>query len=80
MRSQLNSQNSELDPKKRPSEARIDKILKGESTVDINGDKGLHGETLRPSEREDSYVVTPPEQAETISEKDALHRDLAPHR
>ena len=58
-RSQPNAQNSELDPKKHPSGARIEKLLNGETTVDMNGEKGLYGETLRPSEREDSYVETP---------------------
>lgn len=57
---QPNAQNSELDPKKHPSGARIEKIVSGEKvvekTVDMNGDKGLYGETLRPSEREDSYI------------------------
>ena len=62
---QPNAQNSELDPKTHPSGARIEKMyqdVKGEKkavdpkTVDSNGEKGLYGETLRPSEREDSYV------------------------
>ncbi len=53
--SQPNAQNSELDPKTQPSGARIEKLLNDEMTVDMNGDKGLRGETLRPSEREDSY-------------------------
>lgn len=57
--SEMNGQNSELDRAKRPSEARIEKMVNGQSNgqkpVDMNGDKGLYGETLRPSEREDSY-------------------------
>jgi|GEM_PF-4542621 hypothetical protein len=55
---QPNAQNSELDPKKHPSGDRIEKIVSGENAADMNGDKGLYGETLRPSEREDSYVPT----------------------
>ncbi len=66
---QPNAQNSELDPKKHPSGARVEKIISGQETnqktVDMNGDKGLYGETLRPSEREDSYV---PAQEKTESD------------
>ncbi len=54
-----NAQNSELDPKTHPSGARIEKMINkqsaGTKTVDLNGDKGLYGETLRPSEREQTY-------------------------
>jgi hypothetical protein len=58
-RNQPNAQNSELDPKKHPSGARIEKMMnEGENPIDMNGDKGLYGETLRPSEREDSYRST----------------------
>lgn len=46
-----NGQNSELDPKKHPSGARIEKIMNN-----AQKEKGLYGETLRPSEREDKIV------------------------
>lgn len=57
--SEPNAQNSELDPKKHPSGARIEKMMndqKAESgaAANIANEKGLFGETLRPSEREDT--------------------------
>ena len=61
-RSQPNAQNSELDPKAHPSGARIEKMMNDQknqsSSSQSDGEKGLYGETLRPSEREDSYVPT----------------------
>ena len=59
-RSEPNAQNSEIDPQAHPSGARIEKMMgnrenKGSQTEE---EKGLYGETLRPSEREDSYIPT----------------------
>lgn len=59
-KSEPNAQNSELDPKVHPSGARIEKMMSGSSpkASDETNDKGLYGETLRPSEREDFYLPT----------------------
>ena len=48
---QPNAQNSELDPQKHPSGARIEKMVSGDR--ENSKDKGLYGENLRPSERDD---------------------------
>jgi hypothetical protein len=54
--------NSELDSKTRTSGHRIEKIFKGVAPgvggCALYGDKGLHGETLRPSERENCDAET----------------------
>ena len=52
---EANAQNSELDPMKHPSGARIEKMVSNDK---VKGEKGTYGETLRPSEREPSYVPT----------------------
>jgi hypothetical protein len=46
-----NAMNSELPPEKHPSGARIEEMAEKSET-------GMHGETLRPSEREPKYVPT----------------------
>jgi hypothetical protein len=50
---QPNAQNSELDPKKHPSGARIEKMMTDEKAKPNPSEKGMYGETLRPSERDD---------------------------
>jgi hypothetical protein len=72
-RSEPNAQNSELDPNKHPSGARIEKIMTGESASaeKTDNDKGLYGETLRPSEREDSYIPT---QDKAEGSREDVHR------
>lgn len=50
---QPNAQNSELDPKKHPSGARIEKMMTDEKAKTKPNEKGMYGETLRPSERDD---------------------------
>jgi hypothetical protein len=82
-----NAQNSELDPEKHPSGARIEKMISGEKTTSNtksnaksnsnananSSDKGLYGETLRPSERDDDDTYIPTrDQAE--GEREDVHR------
>ena len=64
---QPNGQNSELDPNKHPSGSRIEKIISNSqansqpnsqatSNQKLEQEKGIYGETLRPSEREDKVL------------------------
>ncbi len=62
-RSETNAQNSKTDPKTPPSKNRSEPVINKQtyeaatgSEVGAGSETGLHGETLRPSEREDSYA------------------------
>ena len=51
IRKEPKSQGPDWDPTKKPSGALAEKIFGNETS-----DKGMHGELLRPSEREDSNL------------------------
>jgi hypothetical protein len=92
-----NAQNSEINPKAHPSGARIEKMMSDANAAQAGGrpsspvesaekpatgpERGIHGEMLRPSEREDRYV-SPEEPAEGARNQipDAPHRMNADHR
>lgn len=77
-RSEPNAQNSELKPKKHPSGARIEKMFEKnelEREPRMGPERGVYGELLRPSERENRYI-SPEDPAEGARED----FPRAPHR